>query len=184
MAEHPGTVMIPATGGTGHTMDAVTEPMKFEPPKPNLEYLGRWHVDLIAPVWELGETSDLGGRRIIPITGGTFEGPNFRGKILNHGADWQVVTKDGVAIIDTRYLLETDDGAYVYLKTKGFRFGPPEIMTKVAKGEPVDPSLYTFRITMQFETSATNYAYLNRYIGVGLAMRLGNAVMYDAYLLK
>ena len=113
-----------------------------------------------------------------------FEGPAFRGKILNHGADWQVVSKDGVAIIDTRYLLQTDDGAYVYLQTKGFRFGPPEVMAKVAKGEPVDPSLYTFRITMQFETSARKYAYLNRYIGVGLAMRLSNAVVYDAYLLK
>lgn len=158
--------------------------MDFVPPKPDLEYLGRWHVDLIAPVWELGESSDLGRRRIIPITGGTFEGPNFRGKILNNGADWQIVTKDGLAIIDTRYLLETDDGDYVYLQTKGYRFGPPEVMAKVAKGDLVDPNLYTFRITMQFETSSEKYAYLNRQIGVASAMRLGNSVVYDAYLLK
>ena len=44
----------------------------FEPPNPKLEYLGRWYVDLIAPIWELGQTSDLGKRRIIPITGGKF----------------------------------------------------------------------------------------------------------------
>ncbi len=40
-------------------------------------------------------------------------------------ADWQVVTKDVQAIIDTRYLLQTDDGAYVYLQTKGYRLAPP-----------------------------------------------------------
>jgi hypothetical protein len=158
--------------------------MAFEPPKPHLEYLARLHVDLTAPVWELGETSDLGRRRIIPITGGRFEGPDFKGKICNNGADWQVVTKDGVAIIDTRYLLQTDDDQYVYLQTKGFRFGPPDVMERVAKGEPVDPALYNFRITMQFETGAKKYEYLNRHVSIGCAMRLGSEVVYDAYLLK
>lgn len=156
----------------------------FEPPKPRLEYLGRWTVDLVAPVWELGQTSDLGSRRIIPITGGSFEGPDFRGKILNNGADWQIVTKGGVAIIDTRYLLQTDEGEYVYLQTKGYRFGPPEVIAKVAKGEAVDPNLYSFRVTMQFETGSKKYDYLNWHIGVAFAMRLSNAVVYDGYLLK
>ena len=156
----------------------------FVPPKPALEFLARWTVDLVAPIWELGETSDLGRRRIIPITGGHFEGPNFKGTILNNGADWQIVTKDGVAIIDTRYLLETGDGELIYLQTRGFRYGPPEVMARIARGEDVDPSLYTFRITMHFETSSEKYEYLNRNIGIGIAMRLGKAVIYDGYLVK
>lgn len=162
----------------------VADTKGFEPPKPKLEYLGRWSVDLIAPIWELGQTSDLGKRLIIPITGGTFEGPSFKGKILNNGADWQIVTKGGVSIIDTRYLLQTDDGEYVYLQTRSYRFGPPDVLARVAKGEVVDGNLYHFRITMQFETSSKKYDYLNRHIGIGSAMRLGNAVVYDAYLLK
>jgi hypothetical protein len=174
----PGLCLAQTGSGT------VADTKGFVPPKPNLEYLGRWSVDLVAPIWELGQTSDLGRRRIIPITGGTFNGPNFKGKILNNGADWQIVTKDGLAIIDTRYLLQTDDGEYVYLQTKGYRFGPPEVMAKVAKGEVVDANLYNFRITMQFETSSKKYDYLNRYIGIAFAMRLGNAVVYDAYLVK
>jgi len=156
----------------------------FEPPKPNLEFLGRWSVDLIAPVWELGQTSDLGKRRIIPITGGKFEGPNFTGTILNNGADWQVVTKDNLAVIDTRYLLQTDDKALVYLQTKGYRYGDPKILEKMAKGEVVDPSLYYFRIYMQLETSAPKYEWLNRAMAIGFAMRLPKAVVYDAYLIK
>jgi len=97
----------------------VADTRGFNPPETKLEILGKWSVDLVAPVWELGQTSDLDKRRIIPITGGKFEGPNFKGKILNNGADGQVLTKDGLAIIDTRYLLQTDDGALVFLTGMG-----------------------------------------------------------------
>lgn len=161
-----------------------TDGKTFEPPKPRLEFLGRWSVDLIAPIWDLGKTSDLGIRRIFPITGGKFEGPNFKGTIQNNGADWQIITKDNLSIIDTRYLLQTDDGALVYLQTKGYRYGEPEVLARLAKGEVVDPDLYYFRIYMQFETSSPKYAWLNRSMAIGFAMRLANAVIYDAYLIK
>ncbi|GGM14922.1 DUF3237 domain-containing protein [Pseudomonas asuensis] len=181
------TVLL-LTAGTllsGTSMaDEVQEKPAFDPPPLQLEKLARFEVDLTAPVWELGKTSDLGKRRIIPITGGRFEGPSFKGEILNNGADWQIVTDDGLAIIDTRYLLKTDDGALVYLQTKGYRYGPPEVMKDVAAGKPVDPSQYFFKVTMTFETSSEKYDWLNRAIGVGSAMRLGKAVVYDAYLLK
>ncbi|MFT4961727.1 MAG: hypothetical protein ACI92Z_002821 [Paracoccaceae bacterium] len=34
--------------------------------------------------------------RIIPIIGGTVEGPKLPGPILSAGADWQTVFADGV----------------------------------------------------------------------------------------
>ncbi len=166
--------------GTANAPTAISQ----QPPAPRLEFLGRWNIELVAPVWELGATSDLGNRRIIPITGGDFEGPTLKGKILNNGADWQVVTKDGVAIIDTRYLLQTDDGALIYLQTNGYRHGPAEVLAKVARGEVVDPGSYYFRITMRFETSSPRYQYLNNHVALASAMRLGKAVVYDAYLVK
>jgi Protein of unknown function (DUF3237) len=156
----------------------------LEPPKPVLEFLSRFTVNLEADVWDLGQTSDLGRRRIIPITSGRFEGPRLKGQILNNGADWQVVTAQGVAIIDTRYLLKTDDGALIYLQTKGFRYGPPEVMAELARGNPVDPAKYSFRITLAFETADPRYQWLNRVIGVGGAMRLAKTVVYDAYLVN
>nr|WP_277873608.1 DUF3237 domain-containing protein [Paraburkholderia sp. RAU2J] len=97
---------------------------------------------------------------------------------------WQVVTSDGLAVIDTRYLLKMDDGELVYLKTRGLRYGPADVMADVAKGKPVDPNKYYFRLYMTFETISAKYAWLNRAMAVGYAMRLGNAVIYDAYLLK
>lgn len=155
-----------------------------EPPPINLEPLARFTVNLEAPVWELGIVGPQGKRRIIPITSGHFDGPRFKGKILNNGADWQLVDSNGVANIDTRYLLETDDGALIYLQTKGYRHGPADVLAKVAKGEPVDPSLYYFRVTLQFEASDPKYEWLNSVVGVGSAMRLQNAVIYDAFLVR
>jgi len=86
--------------------------------------------------------------------------------------------------LDTKYLLQTDDGALVYLQTKGYRYGPPEVMAKVAKGEVVEGNLYYFRLYMQFETNYPKYEWLNRAMDIGFAMRLGHAVVYDAYLIK
>jgi hypothetical protein len=34
---------------------------KFEPPKPELEFMARITVDLVAPAWELGVTLDGDG---------------------------------------------------------------------------------------------------------------------------
>jgi len=177
-------VMLLLTG-LARAATADGDPATATPPPPlQLEPLARFEVALDAPVWELGQTSDLGKRRIIPITGGRFDGKRLHGRILNNGADWQVVTADGLAIIDTRYLLQTDDGALIYLQTKGYRYGPPEVMRELAAGKPVDPRRYFFRVTLTFETSAPAYAWLNRALGVGSAMRLGKAVVYDAYLLQ
>ncbi|MDV7212895.1 DUF3237 domain-containing protein [Azotobacter beijerinckii] len=155
----------------------------FEPSKPSLEFLARFTMALDMPAWPLGKTSDLGERRIIPICGGSFEGPGFSGKVLEHGADWQVVTPDGLALIDSRCLLQTEEGELLYLTTRGYRHGPAEVMAEVAKGAAVDPGRYYFRLSLAFETSAPRHARLKRSVGVATAMRLGNAVVYDAYLL-
>jgi Protein of unknown function (DUF3237) len=123
-----GIVVMLSSFAMGSGPACTAEKQTFEPPKPKLEYLARFTVNLEAPIWELGATSDLGRRRIIPITSGSFDGARLKGAILNNGADWQVVTAQGLAIIDTRYLLKTGDGALIYLQTKGFRYGPADVM--------------------------------------------------------
>jgi hypothetical protein len=161
-----------------------TEKISFEPPKPSLEFMARFEVTLDAPVLELGQIESIGKRRIIPITGGKFTGPRLNGTILNNGADWQMVSADGLAYLDTRYALKTNDGALIYIQTRGFRYGPADVMAEVVKGRPVDPNKYYFRVYIQFETGSAKYQWLNRAIGIGAGMRLGNAVIYDAYLVR
>jgi len=156
----------------------------FQPPKPSLEFLARFEVALNAPVLELGQIESLGKRRVIPITGGKFEGPRLKGRVLNNGADWQLVLADGLAQIDTRYALETDDGALIYIQTRGVRHGPSEVLAELAEGNPVDPNRYYFRVYIQYETSAERYRWLNRTLAIGSGMRLGSAVVYDAYVVR
>jgi Protein of unknown function (DUF3237) len=160
------------------------EEKQFELPSPRLEYMARFAVNLTAPVWELGATSGVGRRRIIPITGGSAAGPLLNGEILNHGADWQTVTADGTAIIETRYLLKLDEGSLAYLQTRGYRHGPAEVMADLARGANIDPAKYYFRVHLQFETSSPAYGWLNRTLAVGYAMRLERAVVYDAYAIR
>ena len=50
-------------------------------------------------------------------------------------------------------------------------------------GAPVDPADYYFRIQLAFETASPEYRWLNRAIAVGSALRLPEAVVYDAYLI-
>ena len=156
--------------------------MAYEPPRPELQFLARFTVELAAPLWDLGPTTALGRRRIVPITGGRFAGPRLNGVILDNGADWQVVADDGATTVDTRYLLRTDDDALVYLRTRGYRHGPPDVLARLAAGEDVDPADYYYRIHLSFETASPAHGWLNRAVAVGSALRLPDAVVYDAYL--
>ena len=129
---------------------------------------------------ELG-TGPLGRRRIIPITGGKFEGERLSGRVLPGGADWQVIRPDGVADLDARYTLETGDGALIYVRNKGYRHGPEDVIRRLAAGEAVDPKLYYMRTTPWFETGDARYAWLNRIVCVGTGARLAAAVQLEFF---
>ena len=144
-----------------------------------LEPLLRAEITL-APPQELGETP-LGRRRIIPITGGSFRGDRLAGRVLPGGADWQLVRADGVAELDARYTLETEDRALIYVRNLGYRHGAAEVIQRLAAGEPVDPSLYYMRTTPRFETGAERYKWLNGVICVATGTRRAAAVELEVF---
>jgi hypothetical protein len=151
----------------------------FPPPVPGLQFLALFRVELGIPQ-ELGDTG-MARRRIFPIVGGEFEGPDIEGRVLPLGADWQLVQKDGLSIIDTRYGLETNDGALIYISTSGYRFGEKEVLDALARGENVDPQKYYFRVTVRLETGAPKYFWMNHTLAIGAGMRLANTVLFNAY---
>ena len=131
----------------------------------------------VAPPQKLGAVP-YGTRAIAPITSGSFEGPRLRGKVLPGGADWTLLRSDGVLELDLRLTLETDDGALIYLTSFGLRHGPPEVLAALGRGESVDPSRYYFRTAPRFETSAPQYAFLNRLIAIASADRRASGPIY------
>lgn len=124
----------------------------------------------LGPPMELGQVP-RGRRRIIPIIGGTFEGSGIKGRVLNNGADWQIVRADGFAELDTRYALQTDAGQIIYVQNKGMRHAAPEILKRLNSGESVDPNLVYFRTVPEFETSAPDLQWLTRSVFVGTGER-------------
>ena len=144
---------------------------------PLLEFEFRLRLQMGAPLDQ--GTWDGQRRRVMPIVGGTFEGPRFSGTILSGGADWQSVrVTDGVARIDARYTLRHDDGTLVTMVDRGVRRGPPEVMARLAAGEVVEPSQYYFRTTPRFETAHQKYTFLNRLLAVSRADRRPDGPIY------
>ncbi len=153
--------------------------MELKPPTPRLELLCHVAVKVGAP--QLIGATLTGERRIIPILGGRFEGSRLRGEIVPGGADWQIVSADGVALLEARYTLRTDDGALIYTRNVGVRHGPPEVLAAIARGEQVDPARYYFRATPSFETGERRYAWLNRLVCVCSGVRTKEEVLLDFY---
>lgn len=144
-----------------------------------LSHVFDMQIILAAPK-EVG-TIATGNRRVIDITGGTFDGDRLRGKVLSGGADYQLVKADGTAHLDARYTLETDDGALIYVQNEGFRHGPPDVLAALARGEDVDPSNYYMRASATLETSAEKYDWVNRAIFLNSGRRLAAAVELNMY---
>ncbi len=144
-----------------------------------LEHLLTVRFDVSAPR-SLGQTP-FGERRIVHITGGSFEGPQLRGTVLPEGGDWLLLRSDGVLQLDVRATLQTDDGALIYMTYRGFRHGPAEVIDRLNRGEAVDPSTYYFRTAPFFETGDERYAWLNRTICVSTGERLPSGPVYTVY---
>ena len=123
------------------------------PPKntPQLEFALQLRVTL-------GETFGInntqhGRRTVIPITGGTFEGPGIKGTIINGGADYQLNGADGRTELEAIYCIKTDDDIYIHVRNRGI----------IANGKDADgkPTFY-FKAAPQFEAPAgSKYGWLN-----------------------
>ena len=155
--------------------------MSNQLPDPRLTQVYRLEATLGQP-FDLGGTAQ-GHRRIVPLTGGTFTGPELNGKLLpGASADWQIVLPDGTALGDIRYTLETDGGDLLYVQSRGVRHGSAEVLSRLGRGEDVDASEYTFRTSTQIETAAPHLDWLNKGVFISVAGRQATGVIYETYV--
>lgn len=117
-----------------------------------------------------------GQRRIIPITGGVFSGPNIKGQVLPGGWDYQAVRSDGCTSVSATYFLQTDDGVIINIRNEG----------AICPGENGGPAPPT-RTTPVFEAPAGKYEWLNKASFVGTltsSPAYPNAVVIGIYRAK
>ena len=131
--------------------------IKAQENAPQLEYVVELKVKCEG-AYQVGQTSH-GNRFIIPIVGGTFEGPKMKGTILSGGADYQLQDNaHGRTEVEAIYSIKTDDGVNIHVRNKG--------LICTGKDENGNPQFY-FRTTPQFEAPFdSKYAWLNNAIFV------------------
>jgi len=122
------------------------------PPKdsPQLEFALQLRVTL-GEAFAINNTQH-GRRTVIPITGGTFEGPDIKGTIINGGADYQLNAENRTEL-EAIYCIKTDDGVYIHVRNRGI----------IANGKDKNgQSTFYFRCAPQFEAPQdSRYAWLN-----------------------
>ena len=131
----------------------LTVSAQIYPPKdtPQLEFALQLKVTL-GQAFSI-ENTQHGRRTVIPITGGTFEGPGIKGTIINGGADYQLANAQGRTELEAIYCIKTDDDIYIHVRNRGI----------IAGGQDADgkPTFY-FKAAPQFEAPAdSKYGWLN-----------------------
>src|SRR5713101_195893 len=137
-------------------------PGQAKPPKLDLAF--ELHLELGKPT-DVGQIGPAGSRRIVPVAGGTLQGPGLKGKILP-GADYQIIHPDGLTELDAHYVVQLENGDLLYITNRGVRHGPAEVLQKLNAGEKVDQSLIYFRTVVSVETAAEGLQWMNRTIFV------------------
>jgi hypothetical protein len=158
-------------------MDAALE--NEDIPAPGLDFVAEIRVEVGQPITN-GETG-AGLRRVVPILGGTVEGPRLSGRVVPGGADFQILRADGVMELEAKYVLEAADGALIYVVNRGLRHGPADAVEKLMRGEFVDSKIIYFRAAPTFETAAPEYKWMMRSLFVCTGTRLPAQVLLRLY---
>jgi hypothetical protein len=135
---------------------------------PQLARFADLTVQVAAPI-EVGAVGP-GVRRVIPITGGTCSARDWDARVLPGGADFQLIVNERLVHLDARYVLETDAGDRIFVQNSAVRTAPPAVMTRLLRGQPVEPSDVYFRCAPRFEASAPALAWMmeRMFLGTGL----------------
>lgn len=117
-------------------------------------------------------------------TGGEIHGPRVRGKLRAFGGDWVIVRKDGIALLDARITLETDDGALILATYPGTIDFGEDGYEKFLRSDL--PPAAQVRISPRFSTSHAGYLWLNRLhcVGIGEYIPAERCVNYDVYAVR
>jgi len=110
-----------------------------------------------------------GTRAVVAVTNGTFKGERLEGTVApNVGGDFAMFRPDGSLRIDVRLILNTNDGATIYMTYNG-------VAVPEANGA------LQLKTAPTFEAGDERYAWLNNVQAVGLGRSDRVALHYDVY---
>ncbi|KAB1641937.1 DUF3237 domain-containing protein [Gulosibacter chungangensis] len=159
----------------------MTEAM--HPAAPSLTFFASITVDVDAPI-SIGNTAH-GGRKIIPIRGGTVTGDGWSGKLLDAGADFQLYPSAEIAELTAMYVIEATDGTTIFVDNHALRTGAPEDLEALVSGKHVDPAKIYFRFATRLSADASSpFAWVNSRLFVGTGTRQPETVRLDFFVVN
>lgn len=150
-----------------------------KPAPPKLEHVFDLHLQLGKPT-DVGKVGPEGHRRVVPVLGGTLDGPGLKGKI-QPGVDFQIIEPDGLTQLDAHYVVQLENGDLLYVTNRGMRHGPPDVLAKLNAGEKVDQSVIYFRTVITVESAAPGLQKLTRSILICAGERLPTEALLHVY---
>lgn len=154
-----------ASGSIG-AGDRLAESAEIQQPESlQSEFLANLTVEAQSP-HQVGAAGS--GRLVVPVSGGTFDGPRVRGTVIGPSGDWILERSDGSRVLDVRLMLQTDDAEAIYVSWRGIAYTLP------------DQRLFA-RILPMFETRSTKYAWLNNVTSVGVYSGVQGKIAYRIY---
>lgn len=148
---------------------------------PELEYTAHVDVKFGKPV-VFGETPD-GLRVNFYAEGGVLQGA-LSGRVLRNSADYMVIRRDGMGLIDIRATIETDDGARLWAHEVGLvDFGESGYQRLLSGDYQGSPRLQTY---MRLLTDSAAYAWVHRvsFLAVGTADMKELCLRYDLFAVR
>lgn len=107
----------------------------------------------------------FGDRVIAGISAGRWEGERLTGDIVGPGGDWAKPGPGDAMLLDVRQVVQTDDGAVIYVTYSG----------------RCDRSRGSYTVAPTFETSDERYTWLNAVQAVGKGTFSDGRLHYDMY---
>jgi hypothetical protein len=150
------------------------------PTAPELRFLATFEVS-VAEAIDVGPTIE-GHRRVIPIVGGSVNGPELKGRVLPLGADYQVLRSQTLTELQAQYVVETDSGDRIYVSNFGLRAGSADDIRTLVEGGSVPAERIYFRCSPRLTTASRRWSWLESRILVGVGRRLPATVELDVFV--
>ena len=121
--------------------------------------------------------------------GGWVQGPKISGKFIAPGADWLRIMPSGVFRLDVRGLIQTDDGAHIYMSYNGIIKNSEESAERLNNGELLtEKDIPYFVAAPTFQTSSDKYGWLNEVQTVNKMVEIqfgeDGYVKYDVFIVR
>jgi len=160
-------------------------PSQAQTTQPKFEYLMTYKA-LLQPAQSIDPTLLI----VNVLPGGWAKGPDISGSFIPPGGDWLRIMPSGVARLDVRATLKTDDGELIYITYNGIIQHTDGSIAKLNNGEVFTNKDVAYFVTAPaMQTSSKKCDYLNRVqlINKFVEARLSkdeSYVIYDVFIVR